>query len=190
MADARSTEQDVTLSDASGRAPLPAPTIRRRIVVMMYESIVLAAVLLIAALPFVVITGDASHGLKRMALQIYLLAILALYFCHFWVKSGQTLAMQTWHVRVVAVSGKFTWWRALGRFALVALLFIPVAMQLLLFTKYRATYPWLPWLILPALASILYARFDVDRQFLHDKLAGTRLVQIPKQSAEKSANPS
>jgi uncharacterized RDD family membrane protein YckC len=159
---------------------LPVPSIRRRVVVMLYESIVLAAILLIAALPFVVIAGDASAGWHRALLQTYLLSVLAGYFCHFWLKTGQTLAMQTWHVKLVAVTGVLSWRRALGRFALVAVLFLPVAMQLVLFTKYRSAYPWLPWLLLPALASILYARFDADKQFWHDKIVGTRLVQVPK----------
>jgi uncharacterized RDD family membrane protein YckC len=173
-------------SGAVDPSRLPTPTIKRRLVVMAYEVIVLAAMLLIAALPFTVWVGGMAQSWQRPLLQVYFLFVLGAYFCHFWRKSGQTLAMQTWRVKLVGKhDAPLTWRGAISRFLLVAVLFVPVAMLIVMFTKYRSSFPWLPWLIIPAAASIIWARFDADGQFLHDRLLGTRLVQLPKAAADK-----
>jgi uncharacterized RDD family membrane protein YckC len=150
---------------------------------MLYEAIVLAALLLLASLPFAILVPDTVSGWTRRLLQLYFVVVLGLYFCHFWLKGGQTLAMQTWHIRLTGGADGLTRRQAVLRFLLVCLLFIPVAMLMVLFTKYRGQFIWLPWLALPAIASILWARFDPDRQFLHDRVLGTRLVQLPKGSS-------
>jgi uncharacterized RDD family membrane protein YckC len=65
-----------------------------------------------------------------------------------WLRGGQTLAMKAWRIRLVGASPA----RALARFVL-ALVLVPTGI------------------------SILWALLDADRQFLHDRIAGTRLVR-------------
>jgi uncharacterized RDD family membrane protein YckC len=40
------------------------------------------------------------------------------------------------------------------------------------------------WGFLPMIATLLWAPFDADRQFLHDRLAGTRLVDARAGTAD------
>jgi len=121
----------------------------RRFAAMGYEAALLFAVGFFAAWLFFFASGgrDASAGWPRHLLQLFIGLVFAAYFLWCWLRSGQTLAMKTWRIRLVDVTpGK-----ALLRF-LLAVLLVPTGI------------------------SVIWALFDRDRQFLHDRLAGTRLV--------------
>ena len=115
---------------------------------MVYEALLLVAVLFIADYLFISLTHNAQSPLLKALLQIYLLTVMAAYFSWFWMR-GQSLAMKTWRIRVVSTSGN----KLSLRQALLRYLF--------------------SWLI--GITQI-WAFFDRDGQFLHDRLAGTRLV--------------
>jgi len=136
--------------------PAAAPFLVR-IAAMIYESLLVTAVVFVAALPFLYLVGTAETGWMRHVFQLYLLGILFAYFSAFWLRSGQTLAMKTWRIRLVQVNGDtLTFKQAVLRFFLALL-------GLLL-----------------AGAGFWWALFDRDRQFLHDRIAGTRLVRVPR----------
>jgi uncharacterized RDD family membrane protein YckC len=133
----------------------PSATLKTRLAAMVYELLLVTAVLFLAAFVFIPLAGDMGVAWKRHAFQIYLLAVLFVYFSLFWMRSGQTLAMKTWRIRLVDRNGKpISLKQALLRFILAFL-------GLGLFGL-----------------SIVWALFDRDRQFLHDRLAGTRLVRV------------
>ena len=116
---------------------------------MAYEAFLVFAVAFFAAWLFFFASGgrDATHGILRYELQLFVVFVLGAYFIWCWLRGGQTLAMKAWRIRLVNVTpGK-----ALLRLALAALL-------------------------VPTLVSIVWAVFDRDQQFLHDRLARTRLV--------------
>lgn len=124
------------------------PSLARRLASLLYESVLVFGVSFFAAWVFYFASGgrDATAGVARAELQVFILAVLAAYFLWCWLRGGQTLAMRAWKIRLVDVTpGK-----AIARFLIAAA-------------------------VLPL--SILWALFDRDRQFLHDRLAGTRLVQ-------------
>lgn len=136
-------------------APLPAPFLVR-IAAMIYESLLVTAVVFVAALPFLYLVGNAEAGWRHHVFQLYLVGILFAYFSMFWLRSGQTLAMKTWRIRLVnADGGTLTFKQAVLRFFLALL-------GLLL-----------------AGAGFWWALFDRDRQFLHDRIVGTRLIRVP-----------
>ncbi len=111
---------------------------------------------------------------NRHPLQAFLFVIFGIYFIWFWAK-GQTLAMKTWNIRVVDLQGKaITQTRAALRYALSWLWFLP---PLALSQIFKLSGPESIVIILGWVAvwSIL-SRFHPQRQFLHDALAGTRLI--------------
>ena len=115
---------------------------------MLYEAILLFAIAFFAGSAFYFASSGAPlEGWVRAAQQLLLGAVFAAYFLWCWLRGGQTLAMKAWRIRLVQVSPP----RALLRF-LLALLLVPTGI------------------------SLLWALFDPERQFLHDRLAGTRLV--------------
>lgn len=150
----------------------------------LYESLLLFGVVMAAALVFSIAT-QMRHGLMhRQGLIAFLFAVLAVYFVWFWCK-GQTLAMKTWHIRVVDRFG-----RPLGplrAFIRYVFSYVWVLPPLAAFESHRvATGPVLVlltgWLAFWALLS----RFHPERQFWHDVLAGTRLVSAPAQPSRTS----
>lgn len=77
----------------------------RLLAACVYELLLLIALWFISAWIFVVLFGDATQSYKRLLLQISLWLVTGAYFVWCWRKSGQTLAMQTWRMRLVNQAG-------------------------------------------------------------------------------------
>lgn len=152
-------------------------SLRVRLAAMVYESLLVLAVLFIASLPFLYAAGDARSGGRHIAYQFYLAGVLFAYFAAFWRRSGQTLAMKTWRIRLVGPDGgRITLKLTFLRFCLMGL------MPALGLAGYWGMHVGIsPWIALGS-AGLLWALVDRDRQFLHDRLLGTRLVRVPRPS--------
>jgi uncharacterized RDD family membrane protein YckC len=168
-----------TAQTAAPRAAVPS--LLRRVAAIPYEGLLLLALVLIVSFPIAGLKGMALSGVPHIFYQVYLFAVTAAYFCWQWQKSGQTLPMKTWRFRAVDESGvRLTWRRAFIRFVWALLFFGPACVGILLFFFPQRLSPAITiWFFLPMLATILYARFDREGQFLHDRLAGTRLEEAP-----------
>jgi len=70
---------------------------------MFYESLLLFAVAFFAGWVFFFASGgrDATAGLLRHALQLFILVVFAAYFLWCWLRGGQTLAMKAWRTAVL-----------------------------------------------------------------------------------------
>jgi uncharacterized RDD family membrane protein YckC len=131
----------------------PAATVGRRAIALVYEALLLTALVFAGSLPFVMLTHDMSRGLERPLFQLYLVLLMGLYFAWQWRHGGQTLALKTWRMRVVTREGtQLSWEQALKRYAYA-----------------------LPGTLLFGLG-FLWALVDRERLFLHDRLARTRIV--------------
>ena len=129
----------------------------RRLASMLYESILLFAVAFLAVWLFQFAAGTLRiEGWRMHLLQLFLLAVFAAYFLWCWLRGGQTLAMKTWRIRVVAKDGHA---RLAPKAALLRFLYA--------------------LLLVPTTIGIFWAMLDRDRQFLHDRLAGSLLVPVP-----------
>lgn len=162
------------------RTDNPVPSIRRRLAALPYEFLLILALLLISAFPLAGLKGATLHGFAHFLSQAYFLSVAAAYFTWFWRRGGQTLAMKTWRFRVTTENGQaLTLARALARFACAGIFYGPaVAGILLLLFPNRISPVIAMWAFLPMIATILWARFDSDHQFLHDRIVGTRLVSV------------
>jgi len=133
--------------------PAAGPGVMRRLASGLYDLLLVVALLLVATFPFLAFFGDSTHGWRRHMLQLYVLGVTGAYFVGFWTHGGQTLAMKTWRIRLVrADGGKLTRARAVHRFLLSVLSFFALGL------------------------GFLWAFLDRDRQFLHDRLAGTAIA--------------
>lgn len=154
--------------------PLIAPSLWRRMACWTYEGLLLFGVLFISSYLFSALS-QSRHALdNRHGLQAFLFLVVGIYFTWFGHK-GQTLAMKTWHIRVVDRTGQaLTQQRALLRYVTSWVWFIP---PLALLAPYNLTAGeiavlFIGWVCFWALLS----RFHPQRQFWHDALAGTRLI--------------
>jgi uncharacterized RDD family membrane protein YckC len=135
--------------------PSPAPRIARRIACALYEALILVALVLVATFPYLALAGDSTVGLRRHLLQAWVLLVAGTYFVGFWTHGGQTVAMKTWRIRLVSAAGG-----PVGTAAAVRRYLFALAGAALLGIGF------------------LWAFLDRDRQFLHDRLAGTRLASV------------
>jgi uncharacterized RDD family membrane protein YckC len=151
-----------------------APGLWRRMACWLYEGMLLFGVVFIAGYLFSALT-QTRHALdNRHVQQAFLFIVLGIYFTWFWSK-GQTLAMKTWHIRVVDTQGRaLTQPRALLRYLLSWLWFLPPLAAIAPFqlSGAESAVIVLGWVAVWALLS----RFHPRQQFWHDALAGTRLV--------------
>lgn len=157
------------------------PTIRRRLVAMLYESVLVIAIAFFAGVLFLFVSGGReASGWLRVAHQAYLLTVFAAYFLWCWLRGGQTLAMKAWRIRLVAPGhDRVPALLALLRFAYAAVFVGAFLASIAAAFEHRN--PWLAFVTL-ALSGVGlgWALFDRDRQFLHDRLAGTRLILVPR----------
>ncbi len=158
-----------------------APPLKRRLAGMLYEALLLFGVLFFAGWLFSTLLQQRHALYLRHAQQIWLFLVLGAYFIWFWTHGGQTLPMKTWRFRLVTATGEpVPAWRAAVRFLLAWLWFMP---GLALAAALDAA-AWMMVLI-PSLNMLLWAlavHLDPQRQFLHDRLAGTRLVMVTEQA--------
>ncbi len=177
------TESNPAASEqvAGTSAPVRAatPSIKRRLACLPYEGLILLALLLIFTFPFAGMKGAAESGRMHAVLQIYFCFVAGAYFLVFWLRSGQTLAMKTWRVKVCdANAQQLTFKRAVIKLVISALFYVPACVGLVLFFFPARIHPAeTAWLFLPLVATVLWAWFDADRQFLHDRLSGTRIIE-------------
>jgi uncharacterized RDD family membrane protein YckC len=148
-------------------ATLPAPErllvelagFRRRLASLLYESLLALGILAPTfLLPYVLLGMALDFVPPGWLMWLHVFAVLGVYFVWYWRRRGQTLAMQTWHLKLVHADD--------GRLAPLATCWL------------RYTLAW-PCVLLGGLG-LLWALVDRDRQFLHDRLAGTRVVLLPK----------
>ncbi len=141
----------------------------------LYEGVLLFGIVFVAGWLFSTL-GQMRGAMdsRRTLLQAFLFLVFGVYFTWFWTK-GQTLAMKTWHIRIVDRAGRpVTQRRALLRYACSWLWFLPPAAALAPFKPGpgAAALVMLGWVAVWALSS----RLQPQRQFWHDALAGTRLI--------------
>lgn len=137
-------------------ANIDVASLKRRLISLIYESLILVAVLLAVALPVVLLTSSWAPALARATLQVCLISVCGCFYVWQWARAGQTLPMKTWKMRLVAKDGS------------------PVSPERALF-RYVAALASIVMLG----AGFLWALVDRNGQFLHDRLAGTRLVITP-----------
>ena len=123
---------------------------------MLYETLLLTAVLFIAGFVFTAVFRPPLPPILRHLFQLYLLLVTASYFIGYWLHGGQTLPMKTWHLRIVRTDGQ------------------PLDLK-------QACLRYLFALIGVGLRfGILWALFDRERLFWHDRMAGTKIVLNPE----------
>jgi uncharacterized RDD family membrane protein YckC len=138
---------------------VPAPSLWRRFAAILYDSLLLAAVLMAAALPATLLAGETRlQGLPRVLFQLYLLVVMIAFFVGFWRRGGQTAGMRAWRLRVVNESGgPITLREAVARFF----------------------FAMLSWACLGL--GYWWVLIDPDRRAWHDRLSKTHLILLPKQ---------
>jgi uncharacterized RDD family membrane protein YckC len=163
-------------------AGAPAPLVRR-FAALAYESLLLGAVVLLAGFLFALAFTPPGDGAVRalrvpaLPMRMLMLAVVfgaaALHFGWCWTGGRRTLPMKTWRMRLVRADGRDLDLRtaALRYAAAWSGPALAVAAYAALAPTGRPRLAL--WLLL---FNYAWAFVDRDRRFLHDRIAGTRIV--------------
>jgi uncharacterized RDD family membrane protein YckC len=122
------------------------------LVALVYEALLLFGVLWGAGLVFALVERPFNVSISRPIYQLCLLTVAGTYFVSQWSR-GQTLPMKAWRLKLVTRAGRSPGpWQA-------AIRYLAAVGGLALFGL-----------------AFWWAIFDPDRQFLHDRIVGTRIV--------------
>ena len=142
--------------------PNEAPSFFKLGACLIYESLVLIAISLVCTAIFVLMLGDSTVGMKRYLLQLFLWLAIGAYFIWCWEKSGQTLPMQTWKLKLVNKKGQLLSFEpALIRYVLASLSLLMLGL------------------------GFFWAFIDKDRLFLHDRLLKNRIIYVPHKTSSR-----
>jgi len=154
-----------------------APTVRRRLATLLYEGVILFGIVFFAGYLFSTLTQQRNGLTHHNLLAAWVGLVVGVYFVWFWTHGGQTLPMKTWRLRLVDTRGApVSVARAIARYVLAWLWFLPpLALHPLLGLAVPQT------LVAAAIWFALWAAtgcFGPARQFLHDRIAGTRIIEL------------
>ena len=131
--------------------PIRPASLWRRVGSLLYDSLLLFAVLFFATAIVMLVTRGHFNP-ASLLFQLYLILVCFWFFGWFWTHGGQTLGMRAWKIRIRQPSGAaISWGQAAQRF-IVALLLGGLGLIWCLFRK--------------------------DKQALYDKLAKTFVERI------------
>ena len=138
------------------REALPAGLIRR-LAALVYDSLLIAALLMLVTLIFVAVRGGDPVEPGNPIFQLALIVTVGGFFTGFWVRGGQTLGMRAWRLKVEQKSGDALTWKV----AVIRFLAGIVS-------------------VLPFGAGMIWSLFDPEGLTVHDRIAGTRVRLLPK----------
>lgn len=131
----------------------------RRIAAMLYDSLLVGALLFMATIPFIAVRGGEPVEVgDNLLYQVVLLAVIYAFFVGFWTRSGRTLGMQSWGLQLEDRNG------GKPTFAANSLRF------------FAAMLSWAPLGL-----GFLWQLWDADKLTWHDRISGTHIVYYPKE---------
>ncbi|MDQ8022931.1 MAG: RDD family protein [Moraxellaceae bacterium] len=150
---------------APQRPVVELASLRRRVTCLIYESLPAFGVLVVGGLaPQVALSIGFKWAAPGWLLWLHVFLLMGCYFVAVWRSNGQSLAMQTWSLQIVdAASGR------------------PASLKQLVL---RYVYAWPSLLLLLSGVGLIWTAWvDRDRQFPHDRWAGTCIVLVPRLKA-------
>ncbi len=103
--------------DEESTSGAPAAGLTRRLAALLYDALLLLALLFLGTLAILPLTGgeEITPSAQHAAAYLYrgYLALLGLgFFGVSWTRSGQTLGMKSWRIRLESANGRAPGWGA------------------------------------------------------------------------------
>jgi uncharacterized RDD family membrane protein YckC len=140
----------------------PPASLLRQLAAMIYDSLLVLALLFLAVGTVVAFNGGEAVE-PNIAFKLYLLCVVFTFYAWFWHKSGQTLGMRAWRIRIVDANGVNPGWGTC---------YLRLCCALLSWSCFGLGYLWRlfkPWT-------------------WHDRLSDTRIIDLsPLHKARKGA---
>ena len=132
----------------------------RRIAAMLYDTLLILALLFLATTPFIAVRGgEAVASDENFIYRVVVVLVIYIFFVGFWSYSGRTLGMQSWRLQLQDDNGQVpSVARASLRFVASLLSWLPLGLG----------FVWQLW--------------DPQHLTWHDRISKTRLVYYPKKT--------
>jgi uncharacterized RDD family membrane protein YckC len=171
---------------STSTAPPSAAGLFRRLAALVYDALLLLAVLFLGTLVLLPLSGGQAitpqdAGPWEHVYRAWLVLLVAGFFGISWTRRGQTLGMMSWKIRLVRVDGSgFLWIHVLSRLGVGLALVVAAALGLWLLGDAKRPARMLlgAVLVLPALLNYALVYVDPLRRTLLDRWTGTRVVRI------------
>lgn len=130
----------------------------RRIAAMLYDALLVGALLWLTTIPFIAVRGGEAVEIgDNTVYQVALAIVIYAFFVGFWTRSGRTLGMQSWRLQLETMEGdKPNLAEASVRF-------------------FAAIVSWAAFGL-----GFIWQLWDRDGLTWHDRISGTRIVYYPK----------
>lgn len=169
------------MPSSSAVAPIQTPRRLRRFACMMYEGVLLFGVVFLAGYLFDTLTQSRNALMLRHGRQAMLFVAMGIYFVACWRMRGQTLPMKTWNIRLVDAQGRTPSPAVLIlRYVLVWPVPLLAAALVLAASRYTGYSSTDLLIVFTPFTAFIWTWFDRDQQFLHDRVLGTRLIDVQK----------
>ena len=132
-------------------------SLARRLGAMLYDGLLVLAILFLGTLPFVAVRGGEPVDPGDRVYQLTLVLIIFGFFVGFWSRFGRTLGMQSWGLRIESADG------GAPNLAQCSLRFVTALLSLA-----------------PAGLGFFWQLVDREKLSWHDRLSGTRLRYYPR----------
>lgn len=153
----------------------------RRFGAMIYDGLLLLALWMVLGLLFVFLGNLVGRPMIPLQFAVNLLAAW-LFLAWFWTRTGQTLGMQTWQIRLRdEAGGPVTVWRATLRYLVALAQWLLLLFVIHLAREYGAAVTIAVTALV--LVGLGLSQLHPRRLMLHDWLSGTVLVHAPRQAA-------
>jgi uncharacterized RDD family membrane protein YckC len=170
--------------------PQVSASVFRRLAALVYDGLLLLAVLFLGTLALLPFTGGESitpqdSGPWEYAYRGWIALLTLGFFGVSWTRRGQTLGMMSWKIRLLRDDGSLPRWRDAGvRFFSGGIIFLCAVLGLVSLARpleSRLGY-WAVVLLLPAVANYLWMVPDPASRSLQDRLTGCRVVRTDRVS--------
>jgi uncharacterized RDD family membrane protein YckC len=132
----------------------------RRLAAMVYDTLLLLSVLMIATgiivIPLGMVTGEGEIA-DNLLYRLYLMVLIVGYFVWPWLRGGQTVGMRSWRARLVSMDGS------------------AVELKQVLIRFFAAL---LSWAVMGL--GFFWILIDPAKLAWHDRLSNTRLILVEK----------
>ena len=118
-------------------------TLQRRFGAILYDLFLLLAVIFAASFLPVILFNVKPEDAYFFLFQAYIFLVSYIFYAWFWIRSGQTLGMRTWKVKVITYDGsKLNWGNSFIRYlvAIVSLLAFGLGFFWSLWDKQKRTW--------------------------------------------------
>ena len=175
--------------------PVELAGIGARLAAVIYDGLLIVAVNAIVAVILVVIatpsdvssqnqTQVLSANFRHLVLFPAIVTMTWLFYGYFWRKTGQTLGMQTWRLKVIKPSGRFlSWGDSAGRCA--AALIFPICCGLLATFLGHGAGVFALSIIFGFIANYLWAWVNGRGLAWHDQLSATVVIRVAVDPRQK-----